>query len=389
MTLITIRAKINKKYPLQGGSQMPKPDYYDSKYFPKTIIVGVHAPYNKTKYLDSYLDEFENLVKTSGTPYEKKLFIKIRDIDSAYFFTKGKLEQLKDECDTLKIEHVIISESLTPQQARNLEDFLNVELFDRTDLILDIFEKAANSAEGKTQVAIAKWKHKKTRLAGKGIHFDQQTGTTGLRGGPGEMAKERERRYIENEIRKLKKRLEKLQKIRATQRKTRLENKVTQICLIGYTNAGKSTILNILTKSDVLAEDKLFATLDTTTRALFIDGKQKGVLSDTVGFIQQLPHHLIEAFKSTLSELQFADLLIQVVDLSDQNWESHIAVVQKILNDLDIQKEMLYVFNKSDLVNNLNEIIPQLELYQPHVIISSLSKKELKPLTEFLSLWKK
>ncbi len=368
---------------------MTKPAFYKTQSYPKTLLLGIHAPYNRTHDIDTYFEEFLNLAKTNGIENEIKTFITLRSIDPACFLTKGKLEEIKEICEQESIEQVLISEIITSRQSRNLSDFLECSVFDRTELILEIFEKGAVTAEGKMQVEIAILQHKKSRLSGKGIHFGQQSGAIGVRGGSGETAKEKETRYIENGILQLKKNLAKMQRARATQRKQRLNSQIPQLCLIGYTNAGKSTLLNTLTKSEVLVEDTLFATLDTTTRALFIDGKQKGVLSDTVGFIQQLPHHLIEAFKSTLSELQFADLLIQVVDLSDQNWESHIAVVQKILNDLDIQKEMLYVFNKSDLVNNLNEIIPQLELYQPHVIISSLSKKELKPLTEFLSLWKK
>lgn len=349
----------------------------------------VHAPYNRTDSIQSYYEEFLNLVKTDGITYQDTLTIKLRELSTAYFFTKGKLEDIKTACEANQFEKVVISEQLTPQQTRNLEDYLNCDVMDRTDLILDIFEKAALSAEGKTQVGIALLQHKKTRLAGKGIHLEQQAGITGLRGGPGEKAKERERRYIDQQILKLKRQLEKMQKARDVQRKRRLESNIPQLCLIGYTNAGKSTILNALTKSDVLAQDKLFATLDTTARALFVDGKQVGILSDTVGFIQQLPHRLIEAFKSTLSELQYADLLIEVVDISDSNWPTHIKVVQEILNELDLQKEMLYVFNKSDQLLDIDSIKPDLAPYQPHVVISAKSKDGLKPLTDYLKTWSK
>ncbi len=357
--------------------------------YPKTLIIGVNAPYNKTGYIESYFEEFKNLVKSSNTPYEDALFIKLREIDPAYFFTKGKREEIKALCDKLEIKQIVVSEPLSPQQARNLEDLLNVVVFDRTDLILDIFEQSAITAEGKTQVAIARFQHEKTRLAGQGKLLEQQPGVVGMRGGSGETQKEKEKRFIEDKIRRAKQSIEQMQKIRATQRKQRLAKEIPHFCLVGYTNAGKSTILNALTKSDVLAEDKLFATLDTTTRALFIDGKQKGVLLDTVGFIQQLPPKLIAAFKSTLSELHYADLLIQVIDLSDHNWESHIKVVHAILDDLEVAKPMLYVFNKADRVENLEALQPELERYQPHVIVSATSKNGLTPLINYLNNWQK
>ena len=367
---------------------MARKPYFETSHTPKTLLVGVQSPFNRTRYIDSYYDEFQSLVKTAGMPYEDMITIKLRDVDPATFFSRGKLDTIKEACELQKADQVIVSDQLSPIQARNLEDYLGCPIMDRTDLILDIFEKAALSAEGKTQVGIAKLKHQKSRLAGKGIHLEQQAGITGLRGGPGEKAKERERRHIDQQILKMQRQLADIQKSRAVQRKRRLDNKVPHICLIGYTNAGKSTILNALTKSDVLAEDKLFATLDTTTRALFVDGEQKGVILDTVGFIQQLPHHLIEAFKSTLSELFYADLLLHVVDLSDPNWEDHINIVHEILHDLKVDKPMLYVFNKKDKITDLDKMAHALEEYTPHVIVSAASKSGLQPLIDYLGSWK-
>lgn len=355
-------------------------------YRPRTLVIGVHAPYNKIKYMDSYIAEFLNLVKSNGIIYDESLFVKLREIDSASFFTKGKLEEIVKLCKEKNIDEVIISESLTALQERNLNETLNCIVFDRTRLILEIFEKAALSAEGKTQVAIAMMEHKKSRLAGKGVFMSQQSGVIGGRG-IGETAKERETRHIENQILSLRKELARLHQARETQRKQRISNRTPLICLIGYTNAGKSTILNALTKSDVTVEDRPFVTLDTTTRALFVHGVKKGVISDTVGFIQQLPHHLIESFKSTLSELQHADLLLQVVDLSDPNWESHIKIVNEILEELGVQKDMLYVFNKVDNIDDLEKIQDLLPIYRPYVLISSLDKKDMLPLIDFLATW--
>ena len=287
------------------------------------------------------------------------------------------------------IEEVYISEPLTTFQTKHLEDYFNCNVFDRTDLILEIFQKAAYTAEGKKQVEIAALEHAKTRLAGKGIFLSQQQGGIGVRGGSGETLKEREIRHINLLIKGLKKQLGQIQKTRDTQRKKRLSANIPHICLIGYTNAGKSTILNALTKADVLAEDKLFATLDTTTRELFINAKKKGILSDTVGFIQYLPHKLVEAFKSTLSELKYADLLLEVIDASDPDWIAHIEVVREILDDLEIDKPIVYVFNKIDKLDEEEQ--EKLETlaakHQPHIMVSAQSKTELTPLINFLAEW--
>jgi GTP-binding protein HflX len=366
---------------------MPRKAESLTVYLPNILLIGVDAPYNKTLDKDAYFQEFLNLAKSNKLVYKDAIHVKLREIDPGSFLTKGKLSEIKALCDKLAIDEVVISEPLTPQQERNMTDYLHCRVFDRTQLILEIFEKAAHSAEGKTQVAIAMMQHKKSRLAGKGIHMSQQAGTVGVRGGFGETAKEKEKRHIEESILKFRRQLGRLDQVRETQRKSRLNNQIPHICLIGYTNAGKSTIINTMTKSNVLAEDKLFATLDTTTRELFLEGKKKGVISDTVGFIQALPPQLIEAFKSTLSELKYADLLLQVVDLSDKNWEEHIKVVHKILIDLHVDKPMLFVFNKADCVDNLEFLQPTLARYQPHVIVSGTSKAGIKPLVEFLSQW--
>ena len=356
---------------------------------PKVGILCIQTPYNRTSNIEAYFEEFKNLIKSNEMSYDTELYVKLREVHPTYFLTKGKLEEIREFCQENNIEQLIISESLTALQERNLNEYLDCDVFDRTQLILDIFEKHAHSAEGKTQVEIAMLKHQKTRLAGKGVHMSQQSGIVGKIGGAGETAKERETREINRKITSLKQRLEKLQKIRDTQRQNRFRSNVPHICLIGYTNAGKSTILNLLTKSNVLAEDKLFATLDTTTRELFIQGKKKGVLSDSVGFIQQLPHHLIDAFKSTLDELRYADLLLNVVDVSDQDWQLQIKVVHEILEELEINKEMLYIFNKIDKVRDIESIKPNIEKYQPHVLICANSKDGVKELINFLSTWKR
>jgi GTPase len=365
------------------------PKNYDTSLHPKTAILAVDAPYNQINDISSYFIEFESLVRTHGIPFDAAAEIKIRDVDSTYFFTKGKLSEVKEFCDDNEIEILIISEALTTQQERNMSNVLECEVFDRTRLILEIFENTALSAEGKTQVEIAMLQFQKSRLTGRGIHMSQQAGGIGVRGGPGETAKESDLRYINDHIHKLRKQLKQIEKTREVQRKKRMLSKVPKISIIGYTNAGKSTILNTLTKAAVLAEDKLFATLDTTTRELFNEDRQIGVISDTVGFIQQLPHQLVEAFKSTLSELKYSDLLLHVIDASDKNWDMHAQIVHTILEELEVDKPILYVFNKIDLVEDMEEFKAQSEDYTPNVTISATNAKGIKPLKDYLSNWHK
>ena len=354
--------------------------------YPKTLLLGIQTPASHTLNMESYFEEFRNLARTNDVRNKVELNVKIRTIDPGYFLTKGKRDEIKAFCDEHEIEQIIISEPLSSRQASNLAELFDCNIFDRTELILEIFEKSAHTAEGKLQVSIARLQHKKSRLSGKGIHFGQQSGSIGVRGGFGETAKEKETRHIEDSILQIKRHLKKMHSARETQRKQRLNTNEPNLCLIGYTNAGKSTILNILTNSNVLAEDKLFATLDTTTRSLFIHGKKKGTISDTVGFIQQLPTRLIDAFKSTLSELYYADLLLHVVDIADPGWQNHIQVVDKILADLQVEIPILYVFNKADKIDT-QLLAGALEKYEPHVIISSLSKKGTEPLIEYLNSW--
>lgn len=369
---------------------MTKPQNFITSTQPTTLLVGVHAPYNKTHNIESYYEEFLNLAQTNGIESEHAVFIKLRTIEKSTYFTQGKLDELYKYVQDNDIEEVIISEPLSAVQEKNLEDYLHCKVFDRTQLILEIFEKHAISAEGKLQVEIAMLQQQKSRLAGKGVDMEQQRGVIGLRGGAGETFKEKAMRHINEHISKLRAHLQKIEQSRQTQRQQRIANKIPHICIIGYTNAGKSTLLNTLTKSDVLAADKPFATLDTTTRELYVQSKKVGLITDTVGFIQQLPHNLIEAFKSTLSELQYADLLVQVIDIADENWQSHIEVVAQILEDLGVTNTpMVYVFNKVDkLTPEQYEVRKlQMELYNPHEVIIATTKEGIKPLVEFIAQW--
>ncbi|MBT4594822.1 GTPase HflX, partial [bacterium] len=315
---------------------------------PRTLVLGIFAPYNKMTSVQDYFDEFESLVDTLGVEPTEKIFIRLRSIDKATFLTKGKLHEVAEACEKLEIERVICSEILRPLQRRALEDHLECEIIDREELILQIFKRSAMTSEGKVQVEMAEVELMKTRLAGRGQGLAQQLGVIGGKG-PGETYKEKIRRYLEEKMHQAKKHLKILEHARETQRKRRVRSGVPQFCLVGYTNAGKSSILNVLTKSDVLEEDKLFATLDTTTRELFLEKKGKVLLSDTIGFISQLPHQLINAFHATLDELKYADLLIHVIDISNHAWEDQIATVEKTLEEIGVHDcPILNVFNKSD-----------------------------------------
>jgi len=350
------------------------------------LLLGIDAPYNRELAKQDYFDEFLSLVKTLGLEYDEAIFIKLRSIDKPNFLTKGKLLDLHKICQEKEIDEVVFSEILSPLQERNLETFLGCKVYDRERLIIEIFRNAAHSAEGKIQVEMAELGYLKARLSGKGVELAQQAGYIGTRG-PGETEKEVIKRHLTEKFRQAKKRLQTLARSREVQRKRRVASNLPMICLVGYTNAGKSSIINLLTKSQVLAEDKLFATLDITTRELFVDHKKIGLISDTVGFISQLPHHLIEAFQSTLDELKYADLLLHVVDLSNRSWPGQIEVVLDTLLKLGLEnKKMLYLFNKTDKLSEqeIEDAQEEIEGYQPHALIHATSKEGLHELVEAL-----
>lgn len=352
---------------------------------PRRLIVGIFAPYNHSSSPDFYYQEFMSLLETAHIEYDLSLFFKARQIDNNMFLTKGKLQELADFCEEHKIEEVVFSELLTPVQERNLEDAIGCPIFDREYVILDIFRTSASTAEGKIQVEMAELEFMRTRLIGKGREYAQQAGFIGGKG-PGETLKEEIKQHFAEKIRQSKKKLATLSSARETQRKERLKKNIPVFALVGYTNAGKSSILNALTKSSVLAEDKLFATLDITTRELFIDQTKKYLVSDTVGFISNLPHNLIESFKSTLNELHYAAQLIHVVDVSNPDWKHQIDVVLRTLKELSINKPMVYVFNKIDKLSaeEIATLEPVLQEYQPHVYIHATSKDGVAPLLSYI-----
>ena len=311
----------------------------------RAVFVGVIKQNDDERQIMEYLDELEFLAETAGAVGVKKFIQKVDRPDSRTYIRSGKLLEIKQYCEENEIEVVIFDDELSPTQLRNIERELNIRILDRTNLILDIFAQRAKTAYAKMQVELAQYQYLLPRLTRMWTHLERQKGGIGMRG-PGETHIETDRRIIQDKISKLKEQLKKVDKQMASQRGNR--GSMVRISLVGYTNVGKSTLMNLLAKSDVFAENKLFATLDTTVRKVVIENVPF-LLSDTVGFIRKLPHQLVEAFKSTLDEVREADILMHVVDISHPNFEDHIRVVEETLKDIKaIDKPIFVVFNKID-----------------------------------------
>lgn len=312
----------------------------------RAVLVGVILPNQTEEQINEYLDEMEFLAQTAGAVTEKKFLQRLDRPHPKTFVGSGKLEEIAEYVDANEIDLVIFDDDLTGKQTSILEETIKVKIIDRSSLILDIFASRAQTAQAKTQVELAQMQYLMPRLRGLWTHLERQRGGIGMRG-PGEMEIETDRRIVRDKISQLKARLEKIDQQNRTQRKNR--GQMVRVSLVGYTNVGKSTLMNLLSKSEVFAENKLFATLDTTVRKV-VFGAMPFLLSDTVGFIRKLPHHLVESFKSTLDEVRESDVLIHVVDLSHPQHEEHVATVMKTLKDLGVEdKPTLMVFNKLDL----------------------------------------
>lgn len=312
----------------------------------KAILVGlVHKDQNETQ-MNEYLAELAFLAETAGAVTVKTFMQKLPKPDSKTFVGKGKLEEIREYVVAKGITLVIFDDELTGSQIGNITDVLGVRTIDRSDLILDIFASRAKTASAKVQVELAQYQYILPRLKGMWKHLERQGGGIGSRG-PGETEIETDRRIVKDKIALLRKRLLEIDKQAQTQRKERGE--YIRVAFVGYTNVGKSTLMNVLSKADVFSENKLFATLDTTTRKVVYE-QSPFLLSDTVGFIRKLPHHLVESFKSTLDEVREADCLLHVVDISHPGYEDQMGVVNKTLQELKaFDKPMLTIFNKMDL----------------------------------------
>lgn len=313
----------------------------------RCVIVGITTPDLTSERTEEFLDELEFLIATAGAVVEGRFTQKLPYKDPRTFVGSGKLEEIKEYITAADISWVVFDDELSPSQARNIERALNCHVLDRTGLILNIFAQRAQTAHSKTQVALAQYHYLLPRLTRMWTHLDRQRGGAGLTmRGVGETQIETDRRIILSKISLLKQKLADIDKQKTVQRKNR--ESLVRVALVGYTNVGKSTIMNLLSKSDVLAENKLFATLDTTVRKVVIDNLPF-LLSDTVGFIRKLPHGLVESFKSTLDEVREADLLIHVVDISHSGFEQQIEVVERTLGEIGAgNKPTIMLFNKID-----------------------------------------
>jgi GTPase len=323
----------------------------------KAVLVGIVHKDQTEHQAKEYLEELAFLAETAGAKAVKRFLQKLAHPDSRTFVGKGKLEEIANYIQGKDINIVIFDDELSGSQISNIEKILNVKTIDRSDLILDIFARRAKTAQAKAQVELAQYQYLLPRLRGMWKHLERLGGGIGTRG-PGETEIETDRRIVRDKISLLRKRLLEIDKQAFTQRKDRGE--FIRVALVGYTNVGKSTLMTILSKSEVFAENKLFATLDTTTRKVVYESTPF-LLSDTVGFIRKLPHHLVESFKSTLDEVREADILLHVVDTSHPNYEDQVGVVNKTLQEINaFDKPIIMVFNKMDLYEK-NTFDPWLE----------------------------
>ena len=331
--------------------------------FTNVILIGVDFGLPN---FDTHLEELGLLAQTAGLTPVSRMTCKRKAPDAALFVGTGKAEEIKMMAREVGATEVLFDQSLSPAQQRNLERTLDMPVNDRTLLILEIFAQRARSHEGKLQVELARLQYLSTRLVRRWSHLERQTGGAGVRGGPGEKQIELDKRMISESIKRTKERLTKVKRQRQTQRKQRDRRNAFSISLVGYTNAGKTTLFNALVKARAYAADQLFATLDTTTRQLYLGDAARSVsLSDTVGFIRDLPHGLIDAFEATLQEAADADLLLHVVDGSNPDFLAQIEQVQRVLTEIGAaQVPQLLVFNKLDALENARWPLHMVDLFE-------------------------
>jgi GTP-binding protein HflX len=358
----------------------------------RAILIGLEKQGVSKWDLRDSLEELAELANSAGAEVVDTVTQKLRKPTAPYYIGKGKAESLKPALHDRQVTSVIFDDELSPAQGRNLENLLSRKVLDRTQLILDIFAQRARSREGRLQIELAQLQYLLPRLTRMWHHLSRQTGGIGTRG-PGETQLEVDRRRVQERIARLERELESVRKTRAVQRQGRKRHQWPVAAVVGYTNAGKSTLLNLLTGADLVAENKLFATLDPTTRSFVLPNKQRVLLTDTVGFLRKLPHTLIESFKATLEEVSEADLLIHVVDLSHPRVDDQIEAVENVTKELNaFGKQTIIVFNKIDKVQNRDLIDTYLRRFPGSVAISARTgenmNKLVQALQDALSSWR-
>jgi GTP-binding protein HflX len=360
----------------------------DTNFYEKVILIGIVTQQQPEEKVIEYLKELAFLAETAGAEVEKSFYQKLERPNPKTFLGTGKLEMIKEYIDKHSIDIAIFDDELSPSQQKNIERLIDIKVMDRTRLILDIFAHRAQTSYARTQVELAQYQYLLPRLTGMWTHLERQRGGIGMRG-PGETEIETDRRIVRDKISLLKKKLITIDKQMATQRGNR--GKMVRAALVGYTNVGKSTLMNVLSKSEVFAENKLFATLDTTVRKIVVHNIPF-LLTDTVGFIRKLPTQLIESFKSTLNEVTESDLLIHIVDISHPNFEEHMETVNQILTEIKASdKHSIIIFNKIDMLqNNPDFDLAELEktwltkTTVPTIFISAVNKYNIDKLKDML-----
>ncbi len=352
----------------------------------KAILVGLEHGKTTRWDVEESLEELRQLAATAGAVIVDTCIQRLERPTAPYYIGKGKAEEVARQCEEKEVTSVIFDDELSPAQGRNLELVTSRKVLDRTQLILDIFAQRARTREGRLQIELAQLQYLLPRLTRMWTHLSRQTGGIGTRG-PGETQLEVDRRRVQERIAKLEKDLSAVRKNRSIQREGRLRRNWPVAAVVGYTNAGKSSLLNRLTGSEVIAEDKLFATLDPTTRQMILPNRQKVLLTDTVGFIRKLPHTVVESFKATLEEVQLADLLIHIVDISHPQYHDQMVVVDATIKELGASgKQTVLVFNKMDCVHDRELVQSQLQRYPGSVAISARTGEGINAFFEQLEL---
>jgi GTP-binding protein HflX len=350
----------------------------------RALLIGLEKQGVSKWDLHDSLDELRELANSAGAEVVDTVTQKLQKPTAPYYIGRGKAESIKESCQDRQVTSVIFDDELSPAQGRNLENLFARKVLDRTQLILDIFAQRARSREGRLQIELAQLQYLLPRLTRMWHHLSRQTGGIGTRG-PGETQLEVDRRRVQERIARLERELESVRKTRAIQRQGRKRHQWPVAAVVGYTNAGKSTLLNLLTGADVIAEDKLFATLDPTTRSFALPNKQRVLLTDTVGFLRKLPHTLIESFKATLEEVSEADLLIHIADLSHPRIDEQMEAVDRVIKELDAYgKQTLVVFNKIDKLPNREVVDSYLNRFPGSVAISAHTGEGVSKLVETL-----